>query len=156
MSTLLSQALLNGVAQTQSFKVKKSLILHAVRLQLLKHGTLTDGTLNISIKDGSDTVATKTITYTEFETVGATYAHGFFSVEFNTALGGRQDAEDAHEYTLSLSMSGHTDSESVFIGWLRDWENPIVELYGSNQTDGIADSDTFSANGIEFYTYRGA
>lgn len=154
MSTLLSNQLKNTVAQTQDFRVKKPVVLHAVRVYLMKHGTLVDGTLNIKIKDGSDVVATKTIPYTEFETVGATYAQGYFSVEFNAALGGRQDGEASHEYTLELEMTGHTDSDSVFVSWLRDWENPIVDLYGSNQTSGVADSDTYSANGIEFYVYR--
>lgn len=143
MSTFLYQNLENGVALSQNFKLTHGKMIHAVRVKLFRHGLLTDGTLNVKIKDSSDTLATQTSGFSDLNAVtGDAFVYGFFSFLFNYRLGGRKTNEDGHEYTLELSMTGHTDSDSIFLGWIRDdYENPVQSIYGDDQTDGVANSD---------------
>jgi len=154
MTILVTEKLYNETPKQQNFKFRPNIVVHAVRLNLVKFGDLADGTLNVRIRDNDETLlASGTITAAEFNTLD-TYAWGMFSVELNVQLNGATDNEEYHEYILELEMTGYTDSITGYIGWNTEWENPFNLVYGSNQTDGVDDADNFDAKSFEFYEFK--
>jgi hypothetical protein len=64
--------------------------------------------------------------------INGDYYHGFVSFIFDdhVLLG-------VGDYTLRLSSSGYTFSESAYIGWFHDWEHKVV----NNESVATADND---------------
>lgn len=118
---------------SQGFRIVEPLHLYGIRLYMMKSDDLSDGTFTLTIKDGNTTIGSKSISYSDFNDEGSTLL-GYFFFEFNIRLSGRQQDESYHEYTMELSSSSHTSSDSVFLGWVRNLED--TNLYGDNQTDG--------------------
>ena len=144
MSTLLTNFFENGVTLSQNFRCRKGVVIHAVRLYLIKTDDLTDGTLTIEIKDGSNVLRSSTITYTELNAEGQ-YLQGMFAKELNLQLNGRQDGEEFHEYTIECTMSGFTGAD--LLGWVKEYENPKPDYYGTLTSDA---NRPFSFELLEF------
>ena len=133
---------------TQDITITRSIRTRAIRAGLVKCGTL-DGDVTLSILDGSTTLASDTITAAEINNLG-TYSHGFFRFNIEATLGVTGGTK---EYQLKIVYDG-TESETNYIGWKRAYEDSLVLVYGSNQTDGVPISDSYSPYEIEIYRWR--
>ena len=134
-------------------KISRTTVFNLVRFKMLKHGTITDGTLTLEVFDGAISLGSTSITFTEFETVGATYAYGYFRFEFDEPIAVNIDNTIVDkELIFRVTMSGHTENSNKYIGMLREFENPIITEYGSRPATVSAEEDGwFNPFGIEIH-----
>jgi hypothetical protein len=134
-------------------RITSPVAITVVRANMLKHGTISDGTLTLDILDGATVIGTSTITAAEFETVGATYAHGYFSFPLDGATMINLQSEAYKEITYRFTMSGHTNDVNNYVGLIRQFDDPFVSEFGSRPTASTAaDDGWFNPYGIEIYS----
>lgn len=118
----------------QDFYVDKRLQLSAIRLNLYLHND-PSGTFTLSVKNGSDTIATSSLTVSTIKTNAGLsdnqYHHGFFRFDFSDIVPLIKNVT----YTLELSSSGYTFSDSSYIGWIKEFENNTNTLIDSTDND---------------------
>ena len=88
------------------------------------------GTFTLKIKDGATELASKGFTSSQIKTELSTtdnYAHIWKGIIFDTPLLLSKGA-----YTIELSSSDYSFSESSYIGWIKEFENIFNETDGGN------------------------
>jgi len=91
------------------------------------------GTFTFSLIQNSITIFSKTFTSTEIKTSLATsnnYAHAFYPLIPDYLV-----QMSSGSYTVKLSASGYTPSESSYLGWIRQFENIQNEMSYTPTTD---------------------
>jgi hypothetical protein len=132
----------------QNFTTVEREQVYAIRPNLYLHNDPV-GTFILSIKQGSTTLGSTTLTLAEIKT-GAGFAdnqyhHGVFRFLFSTPV----VLQARTEYTIELSSSGYTFSESSFIGWVKEFEN-----LKNTFTDSIS-NDYENPFSFEKFSYKG-
>ena len=150
MSTLLVDQLKAGVVFTQRIRVRRAVNLAHIRPHIIKVGS-PDGTLVCDVRLGGHTVASSTVDLSDLSHLD-TYAHGFIRFDFNnlplSALGGLT------EYELDFYISGHTNSDTNWLGICRDWDLTLYTRYGS-VLEGQAINSCIEAIGLNLHELRG-
>ena len=150
MSTLLYEPIHSDYYLKQDIRLKINADIYALRLNLFKYGTPT-GNLNIFILDENEVIL-KTVVQSMSgmnDEINNTYGYGYFRFVLNTPL------RKTGEYTnFKIWLQAPNYSDDNYYGWLIDWETNHINLYGSNQTDGVADYDVNKPFFIEFETYK--
>lgn len=104
-----------------------------IRPRIYKAGSPA-GTLTLTVKQSGDTLGTASLTLAAIETgIGSSdYFHGVINFAFSQDVVINKGA-----FTVELSASGYTFSESAHYGWIADFEDPVNALEGSvnNVTD---------------------
>jgi len=134
-------------------KVIGTQTIQAIRVKILKHGIIADGTLTLEVLEGARSLGSVGITYSEFNSVGGTYAWGFFAFNFSDAIS-INTAEDTTEteLTLRFTMSGHTPDDDNYIALVRQFESEFVEEFGIRPTPVSPEQDGWNNPwGIELY-----
>lgn len=156
MSYLAIEQLENNVTVSQEIRLLKSTNLEAIRLNLLKQGILTDGVLSIDIYDGINLLGSMSLSHSELNTVGTNF-HGMIRFLPSTVIAIRKLPTQAYlTLTLNIRISSHTDSDSAFIGLIKE-PNPIVEQYNLDNNPNLSDEDPaldiwYRPYGIEIYS----
>ncbi len=128
----------------QEFTVTTDKMIERVRLHLCKYLSPA-GTFTISIVNSEDVIlASRSLTLAEMQTLGSDnlsidYYHGFVSFQFARPL-----ALHEGQYSVRLSSTGYTYSDSAFLGWVRDWDDTNFE----------ADTLTQYPLALELYVYQ--
>jgi len=99
----------------QTIVVNEDMLVKTIRLNLYRHLNPA-GSLILTVKNGSTTVATKTVAISLLDSTN--YSHGFYSFEFDTAIN-----LTPATYTLELSSSGYTFDDAAYVGWIKEHEN---------------------------------
>jgi hypothetical protein len=132
---------------SQVFDAKKRLNIKSIRPNIYKHATPA-GTFTFSIIQDSVTLASKSYTATEIETLaGLTpgdYFHGPFNFEFDDSI-----VVNKGNFTIQLSASGYTFSESAYFGWVKPHEDISVDI------DYTITNGRQNPFGVEIWTYQG-
>lgn len=125
-----------------------------IRVHMLKHGTIADGTLTMDIYDDDGVViASKALTYTELNTIPGTYAYGYVNFELDSQVCiNKLESEVYSQLTARLTMTGHTEDTSNYMALVRQFDNPFITEYGSrpSSVDDATDG-WFNPFGIEVY-----
>ncbi len=139
------------ISQTQ--RILSSIIIQTIRVKMLKHGTIADGTLTLDVLDGATVIGTSSITAAQFEAVNATFAHGYFSFEFTEHIKINLNKNTANqELTYRFTMSGHTEDTDNYIALVRQFESPFVDEFGTRPSSTTPEEDGwFNPYGIEIY-----
>jgi len=156
MSNLVVNQLENNDIINIKVRFPQSKTLHSVRLKMLKHGVISDGEFKLDVLEGSDVLATSTLGPSDFAQVTASFAHGYF--KFNLPYPVRINiSRDVGyiEINLRLSVTSHTNSDTSFIGLIKQHEFKFVDEYGTYPTQASTDSDKawYAPYGVELYTY---
>ncbi len=125
-----------------------------VRMNMIKHGTIADGTLTMDILDaGSVVIATKALTAADFNTISGTYAHGYVNFAFDEQICVNLLESDTYaQITVRLTMSGHTEDVNNFVGLVRQFDNPFITEYGTRPAPSTPEDDGwFNPYGVEVY-----
>ena len=145
MSKLLVEEL-EATTLSQSFTILNRLALSAVRPLLYLHNDPT-GTFTLTIKNGSETVTSASLTGAQIiSNAGFTagqYHYGFFKFDMSAIL------NIDTTYTLELSSSGYTFSEASYLGWIREHEN------NTNSIDGTITSSLSNPLSYQLWGYKG-
>lgn len=127
----------------------------AVRARMIKHGTISDGTLTLDILDGATVIGTSSITAAQFESIGGTYAHGYFTFELDSATVVNLKDTPYKEITYRFSMAGHTYDANNYIGLIRQFDDPFVDEHGVRPVSVSPEDDGwFNPYGVEVYRAR--
>lgn len=135
MTTVLFEEL-KSVALEQNIVVEERISLKTIRLNLIK-ALSPAGTLILKVKDESGTIIEGTLTSAQIETQASeitalNYFHGF--IDF-----GLEDfVLNPGNYTVELSSSGYTYSDSSYYGWVKEFENRTNRL--SSAVVNVSDS----------------
>lgn len=134
-------------------RFQSSVIINTIRVKMLKHGTIADGTLTLDIIDGAIIIGTSSITAAQFEAVGSTYAHGYFNFDFSDHIAINLNASTAFkEVTFRFTMAGHTEDLNNYVGLIRQFERPFVTEFGSRPASVSTEEDGwYNPYGIEIY-----
>ncbi len=133
MSKIIVQPLISTIEQTVSIWETHNV----ARIMLGVYKSLNPtGSFKVEIIDSDSLViASKTQTIVEMQTAGSTelssdYYHGFISWIFD-----RPVFMVAGTYTIKLSATDYTYSESTHIAWMKDWDNKVTNNSGTATTD---------------------
>lgn len=130
--------------------------LASIRLKMVKYGELVDGDFTLQVVSEGSVLGQSVITYDMFNTVGATYAHGYFNFELENAVRVNVDRTTGYaELTLRLTISNHTNSDDVYMGLVKAHEFKVSDEYGEYPINADTDSlkSWFSPYSIELITY---
>lgn len=120
MSKFVVDELETTLYQDFSFKLNKSV--KAIRPNLYLHNS-PSGTFTVSLKEGATTLASKSYTMAQIESLAGftanQYHHGYFTFEFDDYI----NLKNNKTYRIELSAAAYTFSESAYIGWIRPHEN---------------------------------
>lgn len=123
--------------------ITRACVIKAIKVKMLKHGTIADGSLNLEVFDGARSLGSKTITAADFNTISATYAWGYIAFEFDESITMNiVDGGASVALTLRFTMSGHTEDNNNYVALIRQFENEFVSEFGSrpsavsNEEDG--------------------
>lgn len=119
MSTLVVQKLNTELSQDFRLSLDTRYNIGAVIPYLYMHNAPT-GSFTVSVKSGATTLASNSFTCSDIKTSLGTafnYAHVFYPVNFETTQLGKGT------YTLELSASGYSPSESSYVGWVQQHED---------------------------------
>lgn len=125
-----------------------------VRVKMLKHGTISDGTFTLEVLEGERVLGSTNITAAQITSnVPATYAHGMFTFEFTECPVVNINKTTAYvQLTFRLSVSGHTFNSNSYMAVCRD-ENPFAGSFGSRPTFLDQTKDVwFNPIGVEIFT----
>ena len=123
-------------------KISRTTVITSARVKLLKHGTISDGTLTLEVFDGAISLGSGSITAAEFEAVGSTYAYGYFNFEFSGPIVINIDNTIANkEIIFRITMAGHTEDSNNYIAMIRDFDDPIVTEHGTRPTSVDPETD---------------
>lgn len=143
----------DNLALSATQRITASTVITDVRAKMLKHGTISDGTLTLDILDGATVIGTSSITASEFESVGSTYAHGYFRFTLDSATAINLGSEAYKEITYRFTMSGHTVDASNYVGLIRQFDDPFVSEHGTRPASVSPEDDGwYNSYGIEVYT----
>ena len=146
----------NGETVSTSMRVLKTDTIRLVRLRLFKYDS-PDGTLTVTLKDGSTTIGTASLTLAEINTdINATYFHGYVRFDFGDqgVRVNKKGTEAYREIDIEVALTGHTDDNSNYISLCRNFDTDFVDSYGAitNESDMTAEQLThFQPFGIELY-----
>lgn len=96
------------------------------------------GTFTVSIKDSdSNTLVSKGQTLAQMQSAGSAdlsvaYYHGFVSFIFDYP-----PSLEAGTYTIVLSASGYTFTDTDHLGWLRDFDHKVLNNTGTTAANAI-------------------
>jgi hypothetical protein len=147
----------NDETITTGIRLFESMTLIGIRLRLYKHGS-PDGTVGITLKEGSTVIGTTTLEVGTLNAAVGTYFHGY--VLFETDSSGfyiQIDPTDSNykELSIEISLTGHTNDEDNYIGLTRNFaSDEIVDSYGTipNENDMTFQQLVhFQPYGIELY-----
>ena len=136
-----------------SIRIIGSAAIQAVRVKMIKHGTIADGTLTLEVLDGARSLGSATITAAEFNSITGTFAWGYWAFCFDEAIAVNAGTGVETELTIRFTMSGHTPDENNYIGLIRQFENEFVDEFGarpgliSDEQDGW-----YNPWGVELFT----
>ena len=155
MSTVIYCPLEPDTPHDQSIKIKRRVNIAHIRPWLYIQGPLVDGDLKLTVLQGATELASSTINYTDINAaMGDTYNHGFIRFDFDSLFLGVADGNIEQEYIIRLEMINHTLDNNFFIGYVRQWENPLYSRYGDVDLNGEPINDMISPYGLELYEYR--
>lgn len=144
MSTLVVDELTTTLEQDIELGLDKRYQLNGAHLYIYMHNAPA-GTFTVSVKDGATTLVSQDFTSAEFQTdLGTTdtYAYGWKPVTFsNTPL-------KKGVYSVELSSTGYSFSESSYIGWIRPYYDAFIE------TTSTPLNDFQNPFGVYFFTKR--
>lgn len=136
MSTLVLEELKASTLE-QELTVNKRSVLRAIRPNLYFHNDPA-GTYTIKIKNGSTELASKSLTMAEIIS-GASwttgqYHHGVITFDLS---GSEIVLNKGVTYTIELSASGYSFSESSYVGWIKEYEN-LKNTYTGSTSDAFS------------------
>ena len=141
---------LPSISATQ--RITSPATITVVRARMLKHGTISDGTLTLDILDGATVIGTASISASEFESVGGTYAYGYFSFPLDSATVINLIDTPYKEITYRFTMAGHTYDTNNYIALIRQFDRPFVGEHGIRPVAVSPEDDGwFNSYGIEVY-----
>lgn len=145
MTTLVIDEL-RGTALTQVINItlQNRIQIAGIRPYIYMHNAPA-GTFTFKIKSGANTIASQTFTSAEIKTDMATannYVHIWKKLTFSTPIQLKTGA-----YTLELSSSGYTFSNSSYLAIIREHENI------SNTINGTPVSDFFNPWAHQLFGY---
>lgn len=126
-----------------TFRVTENIRLVFVRPHVYLEGELLDGSVVLTIKEGSDILKSATLTNTEVNSIKETAenAHGFLRFDTNVVLNHKK--ENAYtEYTINIKTTGHTTDTSNYLAICSDFL----------QTQQLHDNLSKAGYNIELYT----
>lgn len=133
-------------------RIEESVAITTIRARMIKHGTISDGTLTLDILDGATVIGTGSVTASEFESVGATYAYGYFNFELDGPTVINIQDTPYKEITYRFTMSGHTYDANNWVGLIRQFDRPYVGEFGARPASVSPEDDGwFNSYGIEVY-----
>ena len=135
-------------------RITRSVMIKAIRVKMLKHGTIADGTLTLEVlTDDGTSLSSKSITAAQFNEVNATYAHGYFKFEFDEQVCiNLLDSDTFIPIVIRLTMSGHTEDTDNYVALVRQFDGEFVEEYGDRPASTTPEDDGwFNPYGIEIY-----
>jgi hypothetical protein len=121
----------------QDFTVSKRINLVHVYPKLYLHND-PSGTFTLTVKEGSTTLSSNTFTMAAIKS-GASlndneFHTGFFQVTLTNPVVLNKDVT----YTIEISASGYTFSESSYLGWEKEWDDYTntfsVSITGEDQS----------------------
>jgi hypothetical protein len=122
MTTLVCDELQTTLTQTVNLVYDRVYHIAGLKIKLLMYNNPT-GTFTLSLKSGSDVLASAAFTSADIKTDLSTtdnYAHLYKALNFSLPL-------KKGSYDLVLSSSGYTFSTSSFLGWCKSYENVFNE-----------------------------
>lgn len=126
MTTLVVEELVTTLTQELTLSFRPRAHISHVRPYLYVHNTPA-GTFTLSIRDSlSNVLSSGTFTAQDIYDGLATtndYAHAYFRVTFASVV-----PAPPGNYSLHLSSSGYTFSESAYLGWVREHEDLKVPI----------------------------
>lgn len=155
MSLLVVNQLKNNEAVDINLRINKSKTIHAVRIKMLKHGTIADGVFKLEVMDGASVLDESALDMTKVAALG-TYAQGYFKYELPYPIRINVSASSNYtEITFRISVSGHTDSDSTYLGLIKQHEFKYITEYGVYPSPATMDEGRawYSPYGLELYTY---
>ncbi len=143
MSTLVIERLKTTLSQSFTYTDNKRHTIKAIVPRLVMFNAPA-GTFTFSIKSGVTTLASKTFTSAEIKSDLSTsdnYAWLWKVIDFSGIV-----QLESGTYSLEISSSGYTFTESSYLGWIRDHDDPF------NTGDG--NNSFFSENPFGFRIYE--
>lgn len=135
MTTLVVDELQTTLTQNFTIDLNRRFELTAVRPYLLMYNS-PSGTFTLSLKEGATTHASVNFTSAEIKSDLSTsndYAYLWKTLQFSNPV-----FLSKGSYSLVLSSSGYTFSESAYLGWIKEHENIFnntVDLSGVGSFD---------------------
>lgn len=106
----------------QDIAVKERLILSHIKLFLYLHND-PSGTFTISVKDGATTLGSASLTMDQIK-IGASFGNNqYHKGMFRFGVDPNPILNPDTTYTLELSSSGYSFSESSYLAWVKEHEN---------------------------------
>lgn len=156
MSTLVVDELFPGVIFNQPVKIFRNMSIAHVRPWIYKHGTIQDGSLQLTVLDGATTLKVITISATTINTnIPGTFAHGYMKFDFDLLQLNVPETATEKEYIFRFEMINHSLDANNFMGIVRQYELKIYPTFGDGVIDGEAPNDMVEPNGLEIYEYIG-
>lgn len=156
MSTLVIDELFPGVVFNQPVKIVRNMSIAHIRPWIYKHGTIQDGSMQLTILDGATTLKVVLIPFTDINTnIPSTFAHGYMRFDLDLLQLNVPETDTEKEYTFRFEMINHTLDTDNFIGIVRQYELKIYPTFGDGVVDGEAPNDMVEPNGLEIYEYIG-
>jgi len=154
MSTLKIDELYPGIVFPQPVKILRDIQVAHIRPWIILWGTLIDGDLQCTVKDGSTILKQSTVNYVDLNAgKDLAYAHGFLRIDIDVVLRVPEGLSEK-EYTIEYEMINHTQDASNFVGIVRRWENKTYPTYGDGVVGGEAPNDNVEPSGLELFEYK--
>lgn len=154
MSHLATDQIKNQVIEIP-LKLKRSATISAIRLRILKHGILTDGSFVLSLNSGNEILGEVAITGLEIqENITSTYATGMLTWQFNNPIRLNKKSDTELNLVVKLTVNGLTESDTNYLALVRQHEFKFIEEFGMSAPMGAPDYEEawYSAYGMEIYT----
>lgn len=136
-----------------NMRVTETTCIKTVRLKLYKNDVIIDGSIQLSIFNGLDLLAVKSITYEELNPTGK-YAYGYFAFELDeSVVVNKADNVDYIELSFKVEMVNHTPSNDNYMALVRNHERPFVKEYGTRPAPSNPNDDCWlNPYGVELYS----
>ena len=129
MTTLVVEDMYTILEQDFTVNHNRRYLIEGIKIYLMMYNSPA-GTFTLSVKQSAATIASKSFTSADIKTDLSTsnnYAHLWKALAFaNPLMLSRGD------YTLELSHSGYTHSDTSYLGWVKPHENIFNETDGFN------------------------
>ncbi len=143
----------NDIIET-SIRVESSVTFKAIRLKVFKKGTLTNGVFTLEIYDGASLLGTAVIDSDDLSQITGTYAYGYvnFELPYPVRVNVPRD-QDYTELELKLTVSGLTNSESNYLGLIKQHEFKYISEFGTYPVGATTDETKawYAPYGVELY-----
>ena len=149
MSTLLVDELYPGVVFPQPITILDNTDCAFIRPWVYLHGTLVDGQLQCTIKDGAETLKVVTLDFTLINAAKTDqFAHGFLRIDTHPLMLKIPSGSESKVYEIQFEMINHTKDVDNFLAIVRSWEDPLyIE-------DEQSPSNTTAGCGFELYEFK--